>query len=53
MYYYVIQSSRDAQISSVRLWGRAVTKFTNLLPDPIAIYFVKLIYFNVNTYMGQ
>ena len=33
--------------------GRAVTRFTNLQPDPFAIYFVKLIYFNVNTYMGQ
>jgi len=33
--------------------GRAVTKFTNLKPDPFAIYFVKLIYFNVNIYMGQ
>ena len=29
--------------------GGAVTKFTNLYPDPSAIHFVKLIYFNVNT----
>ena len=33
--------------------GRAVTKVTNLKPDRFAIFFVKLIYFNVNTYVRQ